>query len=153
MSNNGEPAADTSETRKKSAREIISRAGITELTDQSSIDEVEAALRRLYLEIIGVDRLREVAVRSETTKYLQKIGIQAPAQLLSAALVYSERRDETRGIAFPEPEPWTQAVDGSALLDEIAGALRRFIILPAAERIAITLWIVHTYAVEATSIT
>ena len=38
------------------------------------------------------------------------------------------------------------------MLDEISSTLRRFVILPTAEIRAITLWIVHTYAVDATSI-
>jgi len=135
-----------------SAGEILSRAGISELTAESGIDEVEAALRRLRREMNGVDNLRETAVRNETIKHLAAIGIQAPAQLVNAALARLEQQNETRGIAFPETEPWSHPVDGSLLLDEIAASLRRFVVLPSAEIQAITLWVVHTYAVEATSI-
>ena len=142
----------TQDRERKFAGEILSIAGIPELTAQSGIDEVEAALRRLRREMPGVDRLRETAIRSEAIKHLQAIGLQAPAQLVDTALEHQNRQEETRSIAFSEPEPWTQPVDGSTLLDEIFGALRRFVVLPPAEVQAITLWIVHTYAVEATAI-
>lgn len=134
------------------ASEILNRAGILALTDQSGIDDVETALRRLRHELVGADALREAAVRTEATKHLMKIGLQAPAQLVSAALIYPEQEEETSRIAFSEPEPWAQPVDGASLLDEIANALCRFIVLPSDEIKAIALWIIHTYAVDATSI-
>jgi hypothetical protein len=134
------------------ASEILNRAGILGLTDQSGIDEVEIALRRLRRELIGADALREAAVRTEATKHLMNIGLQAPAQLVSAALTRQEQEEETRRIAFSEPEPWAQLVDGASLLDEIANVLCRFIVLPLEEIKAIALWILHTYTVDATSI-
>ena len=154
--NNGANIGNNDETPQRSktklAREILTLAGIQQLTAESGIDAVEAALRRLRLELSGVDRLRESAVRSETIKHLQSIGLQAPAQIVCAALGQSSRYEDNRKIAFPEPEPWEQPVDGSLLLDEIFGALRRFVVLPAAEIRAIALWVVHTYAVDATAI-
>jgi putative DNA primase/helicase len=136
-----------------SAGEILARAGIPELTAQSGIDEVEAALRRLRREMAGVDSLRETAVRSETVRHLQDIGVQAPAQLAGAALSqHQDAQEGTRRIAFPEPEPWPHPVSGFLLLEEIASVLRRFVVLPLPETRAVALWIVHTYAVEATSI-
>ena len=78
--------ATTQDKERKFAGEILSITGILELTAQSGIDEVEAALRRLRREMPGVDRLRETAIRSETIKHLQAIGLQAPARLVDAAL-------------------------------------------------------------------
>jgi putative DNA primase/helicase len=137
----------------ESAGEILARAGIPSLTGESGIDEVEAAIRRLSREMAGADSIRGLAVRSAAVRHLHDIGIQAPAQLVDAALAH--RQDSKQGnqtIAFPEPEPWPSPVDGAALLDEISGTLRRFAVLPLPEIHAVALWIVHTYAVEATSI-
>jgi hypothetical protein len=134
------------------ASRIVDRAGIGELTDQSSIDEVESALRRLRREVSGVDTLREVAVRAEAIKHLLNIGIQAPAQLVSAALSRQDQEEDKNKIAFFTPDPWAHPVDGASLLDEIANTLCRFVIMPVDETKAIALWILHTYAVEATSI-
>ena len=135
-----------------SAGEILARTGILELTTQSNIDEVETALRCLRREMIGIDSIRETAVRSETVKHLQNIGVQSPARLVNVALTHSDTTEETRRITFHEPEPWLHPVNGTLLLDEISNILCRFVILPISEIHAITLWIVHTYAVAATSI-
>src|SRR5713101_8283733 len=45
-------------------------------------------------------------------------------------------------------EPWPEPVDGKALLDEVEGQLKRFVVLAkwAAETLA--LWVVHTYAFQ-----
>jgi putative DNA primase/helicase len=134
------------------ASDILNRAGVLALTDQSGIDEIEGALRRLRRELLGADALREAAVRTEATKHLMNIGLQAPAQLVSAALAPSEQHEETNRIAFSEPESWPQPVDGASLLDEIANVLCRFIVLPLDEIKATALWILHTYAIDATSI-
>jgi hypothetical protein len=135
-----------------SANEILHRSGIVELTDQSGIDDVEGALRRLRRELIGADALREAAVRNEATKHLMSMGVQAPAQLIGAALSHQDQEEKKHRIAFSEPEPWNQPVDGASLLDEIANVLCRFLILPLNEIKAVALWILHTYAVGATSI-
>jgi putative DNA primase/helicase len=100
----------------------------------------------------GADKLREAAVRTEATKHLLNIGIQAPAQMVSAALARPDQEDETNRIAFSEPEPWPRQVDGQYLLDEIANVLCRFVVLPLVEVQAIALWTLHTYVVDATSI-
>jgi hypothetical protein len=134
------------------ASEILDRAGILGVTDQSGIDEIEAALRRLRCEMVGVDALREAAVRTEAIKYLTKIGLQAPAQLVGAALSRPDQEVEKHKIAFSEPEPWIHPVDGASLLDEIANVLCRFVVMSLDEIKAVALWILHTYAVEATSI-
>jgi len=47
-----------------------------------------------------------------------------------------------------EVEPWTEPVDGNALLSEVEGVIKRYVVLPrwAAETIA--LWVVHAYAFQ-----
>lgn len=134
------------------ASEILQRAGILDLTDQSGIDDIEGALRRLRRELMGADALREASVRNEATKHLMTIGVQAPAQLVNAALSHQDQEEGKQRIAFSEPEPWDYPVDGASLLDEIANVLCRFLIMPLNEVKAIALWILHTYAVDATSI-
>ncbi|MBN1569194.1 MAG: DUF3854 domain-containing protein, partial [Acidobacteria bacterium] len=82
------------------ASEILKRAGILELTEQSAIDDVEASLRRLRREMIGVDALREASVRTEAIKHLLGIGLPSPAQLVNAALKRPEQEEEKHKIAF-----------------------------------------------------
>ena len=135
-----------------SAGEILARAGILKLTAESGIDEVEITLRQLRREMTGIDSLRRTAVHSETVKHLQNIGMKSSAQLVNAAMSSSDTGERTNRIAFPELEPWPHPVNGALLLDEISGTLSRYVVLPLSGIHAIALWIVHTYAVEATSI-
>jgi hypothetical protein len=49
--------------------------------------------------------------------------------------------------------PWPEPVDGAALLDELAGVLRRFVILPRWGPETLALWILHTYAFQLRDVT
>ena len=53
-----------------------------------------------------------------------------------------------RAIAFPEPEPWPEPVDGAALLDGIAGAIGRHVIMAEHSRDACALWAAHTFLLD-----
>ena len=56
-------------------------------------------------------------------------------------------RDPGRGLVFADPDPWPEAVDGAALLDDLAQTYRRFVSLPDGAE-ALALWIVFTYALD-----
>jgi len=139
-------------TGSGSISEILSYTGIHALTTGGRIDEVEIALRRLRSIMAEVDSIRAAAIRNETIRHLQEIGIRAPAQLVDAALLPQGEKAQSSQMAFQKTEPWPYCVDGRELLDGIADVLRRFVIMSLPEIHAITLWIVHTYAIEATSI-
>lgn len=132
-----------------SAAEILDRAGIPLLTALSGIKEVEAALRYLRAEAAGADSLCEAALRAEAIKHLKAIGVYAPAQMVHAALRRADQIGETQGIVLAEPELWPHPVNGAAVLDDVANALCRFLVMPLAEIGAISLWILHTYAIDA----
>jgi putative DNA primase/helicase len=51
-------------------------------------------------------------------------------------------------LRYDEPEPWPEPVDGAALLDDIAAAVCRFMILPKLGDIIAALWVVHTYLLD-----
>src|SRR5688572_2147539 len=56
-------------------------------------------------------------------------------------------------LEFPEVEPWMEAVDGAALLDEIRTVLKRFTVLPQWGAEALALWVLHTYAFHLRDVT
>lgn len=51
-------------------------------------------------------------------------------------------------ISFPEPEPWPDPVVGEALLDDIANAIRRHVVLSDHARDAAALWVLHTHLIN-----
>jgi hypothetical protein len=51
-------------------------------------------------------------------------------------------------LEFIEPERWPHAVDGAALLVDLANIIRKFVVLSAADAQTVALWCLHTYAFE-----
>ena len=56
-------------------------------------------------------------------------------------------------LNIPKIELWPGAVDGAALLDEIAATVRRFVVTRAGVPEAVALWVLHTHALDAAFIT
>ena len=54
---------------------------------------------------------------------------------------------------MPEPEPWPTPIDGVALLDGIAEAIGRYVVMSEHARHAAALWVAHTYLLDCFSIT
>jgi hypothetical protein len=54
-----------------------------------------------------------------------------------------------RPLERPEPKPWRDLVDGSTLLDELAGAIRRHVVIAAHEADAVALWVLALHAFDA----
>jgi hypothetical protein len=54
------------------------------------------------------------------------------------------------GLDLRTPDLWAEAVEGKQLLDDIVTLLKKYLVLPALTYIAIALWVVHTYMLEAT---
>jgi len=55
-------------------------------------------------------------------------------------------------LDLPTREPWPIPVNGATLLDKTATTLTRYVVMGEAERDAVSLWVAHTHAIEATSI-
>ncbi len=56
-------------------------------------------------------------------------------------------------IEFSEPEPWPAPVEGSALLDDIAAAIRNYVVMAEHEQHAVALWVAHTCLLDRAMIT
>jgi Protein of unknown function (DUF3631) len=48
-------------------------------------------------------------------------------------------------ISFPEPEPWPEPIDGARLLDDLAKAIRRHVVMSDAARDEAALWVLHAH--------
>ena len=53
-----------------------------------------------------------------------------------------------RGVALPEVEPWPAPVAAGDVLDALAAAIRRHVILRSAAADAVALWVAHTWVAE-----
>ena len=49
----------------------------------------------------------------------------------------------------PMPQSWTEAVDGQALIAELVGAIRRFVMIAESAALVVALWVLFTWVFEA----
>jgi hypothetical protein len=115
-------------------------------------DDTDAEIERLA-------KLTAVQYEQERKQAAEKLGVRAS---ILDRLVKAKRAelglDESDGkqghaIAFPEVDRWPQPVDGAVLLDEVAEAIRKHVVLSEHARDAAALWVVHTYLLDRLMIT
>jgi putative DNA primase/helicase len=109
-------------------------------------EPTDAEITRLAkLSLVEYDRQRKAAA--------ENLGLRAS---ILDRLVRAERErlnpndgsKQGHAIAFPDPEPWSDSVAGAELLDNLAAAIRRHVVLPDRARDACALWVVHTYLTD-----
>jgi len=107
------------------------------------------------IEITRLAKLTWVEYGQQRKDAAQKLGVSSVSILDKA--VAAERTklgldgdDGKQGhaIEFPDPEPWPQPVNGAELLDDLATAIRRHVVLADHVRDACALWAAHTYLVN-----
>jgi Protein of unknown function (DUF3631) len=111
----------------------------------AAADDDDAELERLArMTPLDYERARKDAGK--------KLGVNRLALL--DALVKAKRAelgldggDDKQGhaISFPEPEPWPEPVDGARLLDDLAKAIRRHVVMSDAARDEAALWVLHAH--------
>src|SRR6266702_4391715 len=87
---------------------------------------------------------------NETTGRRDEGGAFEKAEAFGKAVASGMNRAEDiylweHGVAV---EPWPEPVDGKALLDEVEGQLKRFVVLAKWVAETLALWVVHTYAFQ-----
>jgi putative DNA primase/helicase len=83
---------------------------------------------------------------------LTNAGVSSPAKFVDAALKESRSEDgigEGRQLLFTDLEPWPDPVDGEQLLCEFAAFFERFAVVQKGGTCALSLWVLHTYALAA----
>jgi hypothetical protein len=115
---------------------------------RASEEEITASVRRLA-------KLSYIKYQIEREDEAARLGIRVTAlDRLVAGGTRTAGEDEVkpgqgRPVQIPEPEPWHEPVDGAQLLDELAAALQKYVILSDTQADAIALWIVRTHAHDA----
>jgi Protein of unknown function (DUF3631) len=97
-------------------------------------------------EIQRLASLPSVQYERERTSAASRLGMRAKA--LDDAVKAARPQDtkgQGRAFELEKVEPWDHPVDGTALLEQICSAIRRYIILPEDSVRALALWAVHTH--------
>src|SRR5215831_492170 len=128
-------------------------AGLNGLGARPAAEVLQERLQTLADGLAGADPLVRELVRAEAIARLTTLGVRTPARIVDAALNvrpgHSDGAGSGRRLDFADPEPWPEAVDGAALLDDLAQTYRRFVSLPDGGAEALALWIIFTYALDA----
>ena len=105
-------------------------------------DEFEQAVMRLAtLPPHEYDRVR----KAEAQRLQVRVGTLDGAVGAARASASDDNALQGRALHWPEPEPWPKAVDGTAMLAEIAELIARYVSMPAALAEAVALWVVMTW--------
>jgi len=131
---------------------ILEASGLAGLQPRANPGAVEDALRALAALIAGADDIRLASVREAALKKLADIGIGAPARLIDASMVSGGKitAEATGPTPFlPDPSPWDTPIDSCELLDEVAGLIRRYVVLSTESANTIALWVLHAWALSA----
>jgi Protein of unknown function (DUF3631) len=104
-------------------------------------------------EIARLARLAPLQYEQERKGAAERLDIRAAIldKLVAAERARLNPDDGSKqghAIAFPDPEPWPEPVAGAALLNDLAAAIRRHVVLPDHARDACALWVTHTYLTD-----
>jgi putative DNA primase/helicase len=93
--------------------------------------------------------LSAVQYEQQRKEAAEKLGLRAS---ILDRLVQAERpEDESkqgRAIAFPEPEPWPEPINGALLLDNIAKTIRSCVVMSDTARDTAALWVLHAFLLD-----
>lgn len=97
-------------------------------------------------ELASLDTL-EYELHRDTAAAKLGIRVSALDKLVKGRRVASE--DENAALPHWNVEPSTEPVDGAALLNNLRQVLRRYIVLPKGADIALPLWVLHAWTMDA----
>jgi hypothetical protein len=140
--NSSSEAADwLADFAKKSEETLAKRAAEKELApppDEKAL--VEAVARK--------DRTEYDRMRVELAKALgMRVG--TLDDKVEASRKKVEAKDDQDALPHWKVEPWPERVDGATLLNSIKQVLRRYIVLPRDADVALSLWVLHAWTMDA----
>jgi len=137
----------------KTTQQVFKEAGITDLDRSSGNWEIKKAVEaacEVARDAGFTDTIAELFRNDLRNRLKNKLDYKTPAQLVSVAwkVAFQAEQSESRTT----PEPWHNPVNGEKLANRIEKELRQYVVLPDHASVAITLWIFHTYLLDANDI-
>jgi Protein of unknown function (DUF3631). len=142
----GFPAAPPEDAGMTPAGDAESRrapSGLVDLgflTKNSSVDEINAAVRKWAAQAVRLPLVEIVGQKGEAARLLRAVGVRCAGELAQAALAEaqktaedatSEDRDSVCVVeGMVEGTPWSEPVDGRELAKEIEAYVRKYVVLP-----------------------
>ncbi|MCH8149934.1 MAG: hypothetical protein IH987_18470 [Planctomycetes bacterium] len=108
--------------------------------------EQRDAADETIVELAQLDPITYGLQRKDAAK---KLGV--TVTVIDQAVTQAKRDTQASDsrLLFAEIDSCSDHVDGSQLLADVITEIQRYIVLPAHAATAVTLWIIHTYAIEA----
>jgi DNA polymerase-1 len=126
--------------------------GLRSLQEGTPLSEIEATLREIGENLWSVDALTMTRIRAEMITELSRLGVQSPARwadsVISPPASASGSGTQGTSLAFEDPTPWPEPVDGEGLLDELADTFRRHVVVHNYGVEAVSLWALLTYVFD-----
>jgi Protein of unknown function (DUF3631)/SWIM zinc finger len=132
-------------------RELFVQAALNTLTPETPVDFIAERLRALQSKLNGnVDALNRATIRSMLLDLLKEKRVSGATDLVDAALRTKERAAGLQGqaVAFSDPEPSPEPVDGAALLERLREFAGRFLGLPPGADVLFSAFAVYSYVTD-----
>lgn len=106
------------------------------------VDPASPASRRAFLaELRKVLPSIDDTAAEDFDRQLMAVDVTSPAET-------TDTGGQGRPLELRTDEPWSEPVDGAAMLDELVVVARRYVVLPYGGAEALALWVAHTYLFE-----
>lgn len=132
--------------------ELLEDCGVITLPTPCDASQAEPVIRSVRDALCGADALRMSAVRSKLVSLLKDRGLRDAARLVDSAIGSTKDGDasgNSKPALVPETQPWSEPVNGAAVLDAVLALVLRHVVVPQLAGAAFVLWILHTYAMDA----
>lgn len=126
------------------------------MSDDTPVDIREAARRKIRLAVTRLSALDPLEYERVRREEAQALGVRASVldSQVEAARPQPAGAGGSAGgrIHLPEPDPWPEPVRGAVLLDALAAAFARHLVLPAGGAELAALWTVFAHAHDAAEV-
>lgn len=130
-------------------QDLLQVVGATTLGDRPSPAAREAVLVAVVERLRGANRLYRALVRTELIHAVGLRAIEVDAALDSLSDGPQNEAAAASALVTADPEPSPDPVDGAELLSDLSRELETYVVLPPGAAIAVPLWILMTYVVDA----